>query len=151
MRGDDGYQVSRDCRHVAYAIRQDGKCLVVLDGQPVSTGEEILTFVLSPDGKRVADIAMKGDKKVVVVDGQPGLCYNDIEEHSLNFSPDGKHVAYEACQGDNQFVVVVDGKPGPSIIKGIGKSRDARKFIDRIIFSLDGKRVAYRSFGVRRC
>jgi roadblock/LC7 domain-containing protein len=94
--------------------------------------------VFSPDGKCVVYVAMKGDKQLVVVDGQPGPEYDGIR--NLVFSPDGKTVAYAAVKGDKWFVVV-DGQPGPEY------DQDdvwvAQTVTVPIVFSPDGKRVAY--------
>jgi len=63
--------VSRDGLHVAYAVQNGGKQLVVIDGKPgpeydgISAGN----LVFSPDGKHVLYVARKGDKQLVIVDG----------------------------------------------------------------------------------
>ncbi|MFH1009684.1 MAG: hypothetical protein V1784_00440, partial [bacterium] len=114
------------------------------------------SVVVSPDGRRVAYVARRRDKQVVVVDGQEGKEYDKIGILSLEFSPDGKRVAYRALRGDKQLVVV-DGQEGKEYNE-IGEgdpifSSDATyldsvldKFQQRTpIFSPDGKRFAYRA------
>ncbi len=89
------------------------------------------SLVVSPDSKRVAYVAQRGVKLLVVVDGEEGKEYDDIGEDTLIFSPDSKRVAYRAQRGEKQLVVV-DGVEG--------------KEYDRVytpIFSPDSKRVAY--------
>jgi hypothetical protein len=80
----------------------------------------IMATVTSKDGLHVAYVVQKGDKQLVVVDGQPGPEYDRISEGSPVFSRDGKRAAYVAQKGDKQLVVV-DGQPGPEydgIVKG---------------------------------
>ena len=62
---------------------------------------------ISPDSKRVAYGAARGDKRVIVVDGVDGKEYDTIAMGSL-FSRDGKRFAYAAKRGE-RWVVVVDG------------------------------------------
>ena len=59
-------------------------------------GYAAASLVVSPDGKRVAYGAQKGEKWRVVVDGQEGSEYDRIVEGGLIFSPDSKRVAYLA-------------------------------------------------------
>ena len=62
------------------------------------------TPIFSPDSKHVAYEAKKGEKWILLVDGQSGMGIG-----SLIFSPDGKRVAYMAVKGKKP-IVVVDGK-----------------------------------------
>lgn len=66
------------------------KWLAVVDGRP---SEEYVAFVIeptfSPDSKHVAYEAKKGEKYLIVLDGQPGTEYNEIFGFSLTFRPDG--------------------------------------------------------------
>jgi len=91
---------------------------------------EIVPFA-TPDGCHIAFVAQKGDKQLVVVDGELGPEFDGIDERSLVFSPDGKRMAYVARKGD-KWLVVVDGKTGPAF-DGISQP----------VFSPDGKRIAY--------
>ena len=67
-------------------------------------------FVVSPDSKRMAYVK-RGNKLLVVVDGEEGKEYDGIDWESLIFSPDSKRVAYYAKRG-NKLLVVVDGEEG---------------------------------------
>ena len=69
-------------------------------------------LVFSADGKRLAYGVAKGDKWLVVVDGQASPEYDGIPEGSLVFSADGKRLAYMAGKG-SKGLVVVDGQAGP--------------------------------------
>ena len=95
-----------------------------------STTESIAT---SKDGCHIAYATVKGEKWLVVVDGQPGPEYDGIMVDSLIFSPDGERVAYAAEKG-KKWLVVVDGQPGQEY-DGIMEGDP--------IFSPDGKSVAY--------
>jgi roadblock/LC7 domain-containing protein len=104
----------------------------VVDGQAGPEFDSVMKDsppVFSTDGKHVAYAAQRGDKWLVVVDGQAGLEFEGI---SLPvFSPDGKRVAYTAKRGE-KWLVVVDGEAGPEF-----------DVVSKLVFSPDGKRVAY--------
>jgi hypothetical protein len=69
--------------------------------------------VLSAAGDRLAYGALKGDKWVVVVDGQESEPADGIGAKMVFFSPDGKHSAY-ACTTAHKWSVVLDKqKPAP--------------------------------------
>ncbi|MCS7239592.1 MAG: hypothetical protein NZ899_15195 [Thermoguttaceae bacterium] len=87
----------------------------------------------SAEGNHLAHVANKGEKILVVVDGQEGPLWDEVINPSPIFSPDGNHFAYAARNG-RRWVVVVDGKEGPSH-QNIG--------VGTLTFSPDGKRVAY--------
>ena len=130
---------SQDSKHLAYWAKEsdltakDGKAFVVVDGQPGPRYDDIMdmTVALSPDGKRVAYCAWKGESFFPVVDGNPRPEYKS--NTAPVFSPDGKRVAYRAFD-ENVFrwLVVVDGQPGP----------DAFFFPRDPVFSRDSKHVA---------
>jgi hypothetical protein len=104
----------------------------------VGPGNEGGSYILSPKGVRVANIAAKGTRLAVVVDGVEGPVIDEliggspITTHSPNkapsvyksqhtwkgiagtpsvvlFSTDGKHFAYMARQGSD-YIVIHDGK-----------------------------------------
>ena len=90
-------------------------------------------LIVSPDGKRKAYVARRGNKQIVVVDGKESEEYDGIVEGSLVFSQDGKRVAFVARRGNRQ-IVVFDGKESgeyDGIVEG------------SLVFSQDGKRVAF--------
>jgi Tol biopolymer transport system component len=96
--------------------------------------------VFSPDSKRVAYGAVRGEKMFVVVDGQEGREYDGIGEGDPIFSPDNKRVAYVAKRQGKVLVVVdgIEGKEYAGIIKGTP------------IFSPDSTRVAFAATPVGR-
>ena len=75
-------------------------------------------------------MARAGEKWIVVIDGQEGKDYDDIQ--SLIFSPDGRRVVYQGRVGE-KWIVVIDGQEG--------KDYDD---IQSLIFSPDGQRVVYQ-------
>ena len=89
--------------------------------------DRVDAFTFSLDGKRWAYAAQRGDKWVVVVDGEAGLKYDGIAA-PLVFSLDSKRLAYAAMNGNDWFAVV-DGK--------------SENVEGRPIFSLDCRHVAY--------
>jgi Tol biopolymer transport system component len=92
-------------RHAFVAVDDQNRERVVLDGveQPVFLKIAGLTF--SPDSKRLAYAAVSGKKRVVVLDGVPGMKYDDVDPSSMRFSPDGKHFAYLATAANRQVLV----------------------------------------------
>jgi Tol biopolymer transport system component len=137
---------SSDGKRFAYGAVQGQKSLVVVDGLPGTTYDEIGFLLFSPDGKRFAYTARIGQKQFVVVDGRPEREYDRIASLWAVFSQDGKRVAYVARsseqlsrRGDIVFVaeagkefIVVDGQPGPKY-----------EMVQMPVFSSDGKRLAY--------
>ena len=75
----------------------------------------------------------KGEKFLVVLDGEPGPEYDEILTCTPLFSPDGKRFAYGARKGA-KWRMVVDGQPGPEY-DGLAEAHRA--------FSPDSKRFAY--------
>jgi hypothetical protein len=100
---------------------------------PVPTRILVAATAMSRDGRHVAFVASRGDKMLVVVDGQPGPEYDSISAAPPVFSLDSKRVAYVAGKGQKQLVVV-DDEPGPEY-DGISAAPP--------VFSPDSKRVAY--------
>ena len=86
---------------------------------------------ISPDGKHMAFIAVRGDNWLLVTDGVLGKEYEGIGESSLVFSPEGNRIAYAAMK-DNNWLLVVDGAEGA-----------ANDGLRDVVFSPDGRRVAY--------
>jgi hypothetical protein len=72
---------------------------------------------------------LRGQKQILVVDGQEGVEYDKI--NGLVFSPDGKRVAYMALDGQRQLMVV-DGHAGEGYAQ-----------VAVPVFSPNGKHVAY--------
>ncbi len=119
---------------LAYGAKSDSAYTVVLDNKPgpafdalsssaaydsPNSGLDTSTVTFSPNGERVAYVARRGEKRLIVVDGQEGPEYQFILSQPL-FSEDSAHVAYVAWE-NNTIVVVVDGKPVNRVsqLKGI--------------------------------
>lgn len=133
--------LSFDGKRVAYVVDEDHgkKRWLVADGQRgpeydwAGNPAGISEISFSPDGKHLAYVLGKGDRKhpssVPVVDGVAGQEYDEVLH--LAFSPDSGHVAYAARTG-KQWKVVVDGQSGAWCDDIFGPA-----------FSPDSKRVAY--------
>jgi Tol biopolymer transport system component len=103
------------------------------------------SIVVSPDGRRLAYIAIEGEKSIVVVDGEEGNPYDAISGVPI-FSPDSQRLAYLAGEGAEQMVVV-DGVEGPPY-EGIGPHavcilEGDDRVCSEILFSPDSQHVAY--------
>ncbi|MBW8782592.1 MAG: PD40 domain-containing protein [Verrucomicrobia bacterium] len=135
------FAFSSDGKSVAYGAITivDGKdrWSLVVNGQATSLPYDALSYKspqFSPDGQRLAYIAKKGTKTVVVVDGKEGPAYDKIGNPIPAFSADGRHMAYTARNYGQPEVVVLDGQPGPGFDNIPATS---------LIFSPDGGRLAY--------
>jgi Tol biopolymer transport system component len=73
---------------------------------------------ISPDGKRLAYIALEGSQRFVVLDGKPGAKYEAVYKGTLTFSPDGKYLLYGAMTSGRPHMVV-NGQPAPSFYDAI--------------------------------
>ncbi len=141
-----------------YSARAGGESVLFVDGKPQPESADInpQSLIISPDGKRpsgdvpggrMAFMIRKGTKRHVVVDGKGHPEYGHVDEHSLIFSPDGKRLAYAVGKMGTKTITkwfaVVDGKPQPEY-DDIGKPKPVgNRYQRRLIFSPDGKRVAY--------
>jgi hypothetical protein len=96
--------------------------------------------VFSPDGKRLAFLAVKGGSgpimQVVVVDGKEGTPHQCHEIMGPVFSPDSRHVAYTMRRND-AVRLFVDGKEAM-------KATESFHWHEAPVFSPDGKHVAAR-------
>jgi hypothetical protein len=119
---------SPDSKHVVYgALRsawRHSKEWLVVDGverkerhyDKIDGGN----LAFSPNSKRMAFVALRGDMQFVVVDSVEGKEYDGIAEGSLSFTPDSKRVAYWARRAKKGMVVVdgVEGKEYDGLLNG---------------------------------
>ena len=88
----------------------------------------------SPDHLHVAFVFHRGTNWNVVVDGQPGPMYDEVDVNSLVYSPDGKRLAYRARRGNTWIMVVNEKEQHPDLdLRIIGYPK----------FSPDSNRLAY--------
>jgi Tol biopolymer transport system component len=191
----EGYRIvegpifSPDGKKVAYVAKQENKYFVVVNGKEGKVYDEIILdppqLQFSPDSKKIVYIAKKdcieskieyegkeypiktGCKEVVVVNGEEGKTYDDIE--TLVFSPDSQKLAYRAIK-EKKFLMVVNDKEVGGVYDLVwypifspdsqklayiaqkeekhfvvvnGKEGKAYDLIHDIIFSPDGQEIAY--------
>ncbi len=125
-------------RHVAYeaavksgASLADAASFVVIDRVKRGPFKDVGEVCISARGVVAYDVADAGGSRVIGPQGE-GPRYQSVME--LTFSADGGRFAYIAHEAEGRDRVVVDGVPGP--VFGDVK-------LDSLIFSPDGKRVAY--------
>ena len=124
-------------------------CSLIIDGKKYRTfnvSDEGILYgialgyfdpVISRDSKRIAYYTTKGNKTVVIVDGEEGLPYDYTSK--LILSPDEKKIVYLAHNDDEkEFVVVINGKEEK---KHNGRAQDP--LIVPPLFSPDSKKLAY--------
>jgi WD40 repeat protein len=120
---------------LAYRAWQDRKWYAVVDGQRGPAYDYVSPVAFSPDGRRVAYVATRRDRMVVVLDGDEGAEHDTIRWDTRNppveFSPDGRRVAYQARVGD-YWCAVIDGQEGPKF-----------EGVSAVAFSADSRRAAY--------
>ena len=99
-------------------------------------------LIFAPDGNGLAYEAQDGDKKVVVLGGEPGPEYDDIYldlyQPTTIFSPDGKRMAYLGERDKKSYIVI--NSQVVAEYDGVFES-----ISDPIIFSPDSKHLAYQS------
>jgi Tol biopolymer transport system component len=131
----DDITISPNQRRVAFAVRQGGKFVVVVDGKEIQTYDEVLSRPrFSPDSQRVAYVARREGLQFMVVDGIEGKGYDPWPDMYPIFSPDSKRIAYMARRRNSTMMVIdeVEGKPYRSL-----NSQEFPKF------SPNSKRFAY--------
>ncbi|MGA2499318.1 MAG: hypothetical protein ABSH20_16385 [Tepidisphaeraceae bacterium] len=100
--------LSPDGRQWLAAIRREGKTQVYSAGKPLGVYASIASPAFSPDGGRLAFIAVDGaGKNRVVLDGRETEPADFIFD--LRFSPDSRRFAYATTVG-NRDTLWVDGK-----------------------------------------
>lgn len=123
--------------HIAWVLRHDAKSVVVVDGRegpqydeilvpppqeipadlkpllgksPSQVDEELIHWLnWSPDDRRLAYVARRGDKWFAVVDGEEGSPFEKVD--LPEFTKDSRHFLYRANRG-GKSVPVLDGKAG---------------------------------------
>jgi hypothetical protein len=133
---------------VAYAARKGDVVVAVIAGREGPAYDEVGSLLRRPDrrptpdnpqdyisfsddGSHVAYKARKGDKWLVVVDGEEGPEYDEVTCGPL-FADTG-HCTYAARKGDN-WVAVIDGRETPE-----------HGWVGSVFFSPDGTRVVYEA------
>ncbi len=116
-----GVVFSPDGKHVAYPAGKQDEVRMIYDGKAGPPYFGVGAPVFSPDGKHLAYTANLGNsnqgKNVVVIDGQAGQVYDNIElprGHGVScFTSEGKHIVYAACKS-GKWHAVMDGREGPA-------------------------------------
>ena len=142
--------------HVAYGAKLGGTFRLVLDGEPIGTGELApIEAVFSDDGRRLAYVEIRDAGRDaqfrIVVDGQSGEWFSGMRnaDGAMQFSPDGQRFACYTIDGRGGASWIVDGQRQRSIndtrpmsmarVRGVGVVEPP------LIagFSPDGRRFAY--------
>src|SRR5262245_62029260 len=173
--------ISSDQKHIAYTVKTNNGEFVMVDGVAGKTYTSIPRFPLteagveqqikfSPNGRRVAYVARRGDKFLVVVDGKEEPEYDRIRVGAPAFSADSRRLAYFAERGGKTLAVIdgIESQPFDSsssvapifspdsrrvvYMAGYGKQTHVvidgvetvePEYVDEPEFSKTGKRMAY--------
>lgn len=100
--------------------------------------------VFSPNGKRHAYVALRGESTFLVLDGKETRISEDGSIVSFTFSPDGKRWACFVETSGKDYVLV-DGKRIGSY--GIGNAAWSKQ----IVFSPDSRHFAFQAYHDRTC
>ena len=158
--GLQGPQFSPDGRRFSYAahdLSTGDNWFYVIDGQQRNAFDALgVSFVFSPDGKRLVYAGRRTEQWFLVEDGQPEVPIEGIVDHSLTFSPDSRRLAYAVAKRDRRAYLVVDGKPGPvhdgggaSLLPGLSANRASMQTVyalgsaSSVLFSPNSHRIAY--------
>lgn len=109
--GIAGLRLSPEGSKTAFMATRGDNWFLTVDGkEEAGRPPESLSF--SPDGKRLASVHKRDEKRVAVIDGVEGKEYDRIEQPGIRFSPDNSRTAY-AAESAGEKLVVVDGQEGP--------------------------------------
>jgi len=97
------------------------------------------TMFFSPDGKRFAYKAFKGEMAVMVFDGQESKEYDYVGNPVFN--SDGTHMAYIATIGKPKDIMLHNS--GKTTVVMDGQEGKWYGYVSSLLFSPDGKHVAY--------
>jgi len=124
--------ISPDCHDIAMVTRKDSGVEIQVDGKTIASADLIPTALFSPDSTHLAFVSVSGHQASIVLDGEKGAAYDEIQPASLQFSGDGRHVYYSARRGGEWFAVL-DGRE-----KTTGSVAP-----EQIILNGDGRHLAY--------
>ncbi|MCE5239956.1 hypothetical protein LLH23_15960 [bacterium] len=139
---------SEDGRQVAVPVQRGGQWTMLRNARPVDqpvagVDEACAEFstdgyrrvvgscraLFSPDGKRLAYVALRGKQACVVVDGHEGPAYDGVS--LLSFSANGARLGYAGQRGERQVVCLGER---------VSPAYDA---VEELVFSPDGAHYAY--------
>jgi len=152
--------------HWAILALVNGEWRAIIDGAQSPPFRSISSPVFSPNGKRVAYYAQRGEKRLVVNDFHESALYDEIAPFSLVFDAESRNLAF-AARRDKLWRVVLNDVEGaeyesvsnPVVAEGATAyiaTRAKEKFvvfnglegphhswIDNVVLSADGKHHAY--------
>ncbi|HJN18959.1 MAG TPA: hypothetical protein QGH10_25900, partial [Armatimonadota bacterium] len=144
--GFDSLKFSRDQLYVAWLDGTKWANRVSFNGKPGRAYRDIDDgkIAVSPDGRRVAYVADKGDMEVLVLDGREGRPYRYIS--GFSFSPDSRRHAYCAWEtGAGNYAVVDGARHGPYDVMDGGSRVDPphHRMYGAPQFTRDSRHVIY--------
>jgi Tol biopolymer transport system component len=145
-RLESGLFFSRDGKTLTYVARKDGKTYVVRGGQMGEGFQQVEDFTMSPDGSTPAFVigSQSGKRIIRVGDHEVGA---DSSHATLpTFGPEGKTLAYVGWKVEHRastFLTDAVNKSTCRLIVGEWLGPWVDEISGPLIFSSDGKRVAY--------
>ncbi len=142
-----GLAFSPDSQRWAYMATRghgkDSKEYLVVDGVEGDSYDGTIqgTPIFSPDSRRVAVGARRGDKMFAVVDGKEEKSYKSVE--CLTFSPDSLQVAYVACGTVRGFLGLRRSNAFRTVVNATEGKEHVDISLSGIRFSPDSRHTAY--------
>jgi Tol biopolymer transport system component len=130
---------SPDSRRLAFVASQNAKAVVVLDGVPGKTFDNIEpeTTRFSADSKQLAYVARTGQRHVLVRDGIELLKTTNLSPPI--FSPDSSHLVFTATETTTQHIYVDANAYGNGAL--FDRPESVLRFVDQTRFRLLGQRA----------
>lgn len=152
--------------HWAILALVDRQWRAIIDGAPSPPFRAISSPIFSPNGKRIAYYAQRGDKRFVVSDFHESALYDEIAPFSLVFDAESQTLAF-AARRNKLWRVVVNDAEGPEydsvsnpVVAGDSAAYVATRakdkfvvfrgvegphypWIDNLVLDTDGKHHAY--------
>jgi hypothetical protein len=131
---------SPNSERLAFCAFKAGEWHVFVDAEMYKAFEGIGELVFSPDSRRVAYVAFnRGNKALVMMDGQTVGEYESVGERSLTFSPDSKHLVFAAETKGAWNIHVFSGEG----VQTFGPYQAVGENEGRPQYSKDGKRLVW--------
>ncbi|HVT82297.1 MAG TPA: hypothetical protein VHM90_16765 [Phycisphaerae bacterium] len=120
------FVVSPDKHHFAFAAVQNGHAVVIRDGVPLASHDEVAssTLAFSPDSRHLAYAAHIGGNWFACVDGTAGAPFSALAPTPPAFSPDSSRIAFAGLDAAKAWRVIVGkdaefrSKPFDAFLKG---------------------------------
>jgi Tol biopolymer transport system component len=124
---------SPDGKHIAYTARMKKSLMLGWDDQLIPAGDGKTIAAFNPTFSADSAHLFFQTWGRLFVDGKPGLKFDRVTSEAV-VSPDHKHIVYGA-ERDGKYMLVIDQNERPAL-----------GLVMRLVFSPNGKRLAYLAY-----